>query len=143
MIKESQVVLHEADQPDLVADLLDADVLTGEDSTEVYLALANAEAPATRDGDGPVVERVRQLADPAIGTWRRAVELGGILHRERLVRSVMVIAIDKVIELRLLLQEILRGRLGRFLFQGQVHTLVATILLGMTGFDALDADAEA
>ena len=37
MIEESQVVLHEGDEPELVADLPHADVLTGEDGAEVDL----------------------------------------------------------------------------------------------------------
>ena len=41
---------------------LDADVLTGEDRTQVDLARAEAHAPAMGDGDGAVVERVIELA---------------------------------------------------------------------------------
>ncbi|MEP7097285.1 MAG: hypothetical protein ABI748_06435 [Dokdonella sp.] len=33
MIEESQAVLHEPDQPDLVTDFLDADVVTCEDAS--------------------------------------------------------------------------------------------------------------
>ena len=42
----------------LLVDLLDADVLTGEDGAEVDLAAAEADAAAVGDGDGAVVERV-------------------------------------------------------------------------------------
>ena len=59
------------------------------------------------------------------------------------MRPFVVVAIDEVIELGLLLQEVVRGGLGGLFFQRQVHALVAAILLGMTGLDALDANAQA
>jgi hypothetical protein len=62
VIEESQVVLHEGDQPDAVTDLLDADVLPSEDLAQVDFALAKANAAAMGDGDGPVVKRVLELA---------------------------------------------------------------------------------
>jgi hypothetical protein len=45
MIEESQVVMHEGDQPNFIGDLLDADVLPREDLTEVYLSLAQQMRP--------------------------------------------------------------------------------------------------
>jgi hypothetical protein len=41
VIEEAEVVVHEADEPDFVSDLLDADVLTGEDLAEIDLAAAD------------------------------------------------------------------------------------------------------
>ena len=38
----------------MVSDLLDADVLTGEDGTQIDLATPHADAAALRDGDGLV-----------------------------------------------------------------------------------------
>lgn len=55
----------------------------------------------------------------------------------------MVVVLDEVIELGLLLQEVLSRWLGRFLLQGQVHALMPTILLRLTGLDAFEGDAEA
>ena len=58
------------------------------------------------------------------------------------MRALAVLAVDEIVELGLLLQEVLGGGLGCFLLQRQVHALVAAILLGMAGFDALDLNAE-
>ena len=71
MIEEAQVVLHKADQPDFIANLLDADVLAGEDGAETDLAAAEADATALGDGDGAIVERILKLADSAVGAGER------------------------------------------------------------------------
>jgi hypothetical protein len=43
----------------------------------------------------------------------------------------------------LLLQKIGCGGFGGFFFQGQMHAFVTAVLLRMTWFDALDANAQA
>jgi hypothetical protein len=58
------------------------------------------------------------------------------------VRPLLVVALDEAIELRLLLQEVSRRRLGRLLLECQMHPLVAAVLLGVTWLDALDADTQ-
>ena len=63
MIKEPQVVVHKGYQPDLLCDFLDADILSGEDLTEIYLTPPDADAPALRDGDGAVVQGIFKLAE--------------------------------------------------------------------------------
>ena len=68
LVEESQIILQEADLPDFVVDLAHAHELAGEDVAEVDLAPAEADATATGDADGAVVERVvrvgRGLVDP-------------------------------------------------------------------------------
>ena len=49
---------------------------------------------------------------------------------------------DEGIEARLLLQIVAAGWARRLLFQGEMHALVAAVLLRMTWLDALDSDAE-
>jgi hypothetical protein len=54
--------MHKGDEPNTLVDLLDADVLPGEDRAEVNLALAKADAATMGDRDGAVVQRVSELA---------------------------------------------------------------------------------
>ena len=50
--------------------------------------------------------------------------------------------VHEFVEAGLLLQGVHARWPGCFLFEGEVHALVAPILLGMTWFDALDGDAQ-
>ncbi len=59
------------------------------------------------------------------------------------MRPFIVELLDERVEAGLLLQAVHAGRTGRLLLQGQVHALVAAVLLGMAGLDALDLDAPA
>ena len=65
MIEEPQVVVHEADEPDLVGHLLDADVLASEYGAEMDLVPFEADPSALRDRDRLVMERVVQLLQAA------------------------------------------------------------------------------
>jgi hypothetical protein len=50
LIEESQIVVDEGHQPDLLGDFLDADILAGKDLTQVDLAPGDADATAVRHG---------------------------------------------------------------------------------------------
>jgi len=54
--------VHEADQPDLLGDLADADGLTGEDLAEVDFSAIEADATAASDRDRPIMEGVLEIA---------------------------------------------------------------------------------
>ena len=56
--------MHEADEPDVLVGLLDADGLSGEHGTEIDLALLVADTPAGGDDDGLVVKRIIELGRP-------------------------------------------------------------------------------
>jgi hypothetical protein len=56
VVEVSQVVVHEADGPDVVVGLVDSNLLAGEDRAEVDLALLVADATASRDRDGLVAQ---------------------------------------------------------------------------------------
>jgi len=50
--------------------------------------------------------------------------------------------LDEVVEARLLLEWVAAWRAGCLFLQGEVHALMAAILLRMAGFDAFDVDGE-
>jgi hypothetical protein len=58
MIEEPQVVVHKPDHPDLLADLLDTDVLSSEDDTEIDFPAPDTQPFATGYGESTVVEGV-------------------------------------------------------------------------------------
>jgi hypothetical protein len=53
--------MHEADQPDFVSDLFDADILTGKNLAQVDLTPSDADPATGSDGDGAIVKRVLQI----------------------------------------------------------------------------------
>ena len=59
--KNPRLVVHEADEPDALVDLHDAEILAGEDGAEVDLAPVEADASAVGHGDGVVVQRHRPI----------------------------------------------------------------------------------
>src|SRR5215470_10122502 len=59
------------------------------------------------------------------------------------MRPFVVELLLESIKLGLLLEEVGRGGSGGLLLQGQMHALMAAILLGMARADALDGDTEA
>jgi hypothetical protein len=59
-----------------------------------------------------------------------------------LVRPLVVVAFDEVVEFGLLLEEVGAGRLCGLELQGQMHAFMAAVLLRATWLDALDLDAE-
>src|SRR6516164_5426196 len=87
-----------------------------------------------------VVKRIVDIRQAAIRPARGLIALSRTLHVER--GSLVVVAVDEVIEPGLLLQEVFGGRFGSLQLQGQMHTLMSAVLLRMAGLDALDLDAE-
>ena len=53
-----------------------------------------------------------------------------------------LVNLGEAVEALLLLKEVERGGLGGLLFEGQVHPLMASVLVWVAGLDALDLDAE-
>ena len=59
--------MHEADQPDPVADLLDTDLLAGEHGAQVDFLVTVADATTARDDQRAIVERVLGFPKAAVG----------------------------------------------------------------------------
>jgi hypothetical protein len=57
------------------------------------------------------------------------------------VRTLVVEDLDELVEAGLLLQKVSTRGLGGFFFQGEMHPLMAAILLRMPRFDPFDADS--
>jgi hypothetical protein len=53
-------VLHKAHEPDVLAQLFDADVLTGKDSNQVHFATTDADAVTVGDRDCAVMKGIFQ-----------------------------------------------------------------------------------
>jgi hypothetical protein len=58
------------------------------------------------------------------------------------MRPLAVELLEEAIEAGLLLQAVGAWRAGGLLLEGEVHALVAAVLLGVSWLDALDGDAE-
>ena len=144
IVEVAEIVVHEGDEPDPVAHLLHPDVLAGKDLTQIDLPALVADPAAV--GDGRRSSRAadsassREAVVRARSTARRGRRApsspSAWCGRSWLKRSM------KAIEPRLLLEDIGRGRLGGFGLQREMHALVAAVLLGMPGLDALDLNAE-
>src|SRR3990172_4703830 len=65
------------------------------------------------------------------------------LLSQRLVGPLVVVELAEAIETRLLRLVIFRGRPGGLIFQGPVHPLVASVLLGVGRLDEFGEDAQA
>jgi len=92
--------------------------------------------------DGFVVERIIQFRQAAIGMGGGSIDFRGALHVESLVRSLVVELLEKIVELGLLLQAVHACGTSGFVFEREMHALMPTILLRMTGSDAFDGDAQ-
>src|SRR5271166_3858331 len=102
----------------------------------------HADAAAGGDEDIAVVQGVGEVGQAVGGARRGRIDFGGALHVERLVRPFLVEFPYEIVEAGLLLKAVHAWRPGGLFLQGEMHALVATVLLRMTWFDALDRDAE-
>ena len=67
--------MHEADEPDLVGDLFNANVLSGKNLTQVDLTPSDADTSLGGDCHGAIVEGVVQVGEARIGVWRGSIPL--------------------------------------------------------------------
>ena len=67
IVEVSQIIVHEADEPDVLVDLFDSDFLAGEDLAEIDLVSVEADPAAGGHDDGLVMEGVVELGQTSIG----------------------------------------------------------------------------
>jgi hypothetical protein len=67
-VEISEIVVHEADEPNAFIDLFDSKLLTGQHDRDVDLLAMQAEAPAIGDEYVAIVEGIDQVRQAAIGT---------------------------------------------------------------------------
>src|SRR5258708_14067700 len=92
--------------------------------------------------DGLVMERINKFGQGAIGTGGRSIDFRGALHVEGLVRPLVVEFLEKIIEFALLLQTVHACGTSGFVFESEMHALMPTVLLRITGLYAFDVDAQ-
>ncbi len=69
-IDETEIIAHEADEPNSVVDFLDSEPLASQDRRDVDSLPVHADAAAGGDEDVAVVQRVGELWQAVIGPWR-------------------------------------------------------------------------
>ncbi len=69
MVEVAEIIVHEADEPNLLADLLNADALAGEDGAEIDLLPIEADAPASSPCDASHRNSQGSLQD--LCSWMR------------------------------------------------------------------------
>ncbi len=95
------------------------------------------------DQDVAVVPGILQFRQAIVRPWGGGIEFGRASHGECLVGAFGIELAHEGIELGLLLQAVHCWWPSGLLLQGQVHALMAAVLLRTAGLDALDGDAEA
>lgn len=92
-----------------------------------------ADASASGDDDIAIVQRVAELGQAAVRSWRGGIQLVRRFHGQRFVRPFGVEFSYEGIEAGLLLEALMPGGSGRLLFQRQVHALMTAALGGDMG----------
>ena len=67
MVKVSEIIVDEGDEPNMFAHLFDTDTLAGEHRTEIDFLPIEADAPACCHGDSLIVERIIELRQSGVG----------------------------------------------------------------------------
>src|SRR3984957_15576828 len=66
-IEVSQIIIHKAQQPDIVVDFFDADRLAGKDLAEINFLATQTDAPASGDHDRFIVEGIVAVRQAGVG----------------------------------------------------------------------------
>jgi transposase InsO family protein len=88
------------------------------------------------------MQRIGKVGQAVIRPRRGGVDLSGRLHIEGFVRPFLVEFLYEIVEAGLLLETVRAGRPRGLFLQGQMHALMAAVLLRMAWLDALDGNAQ-
>src|SRR6202040_1792136 len=100
------------------------------------------DAAATRGPNGFIVEGIVEVRQSGVHALGRLVDLRRALHVQGFVRTLVVEDLDELVEPSLLLQKVSTRGLGGFFLQGQMHALMAAVLLRMTRLEAFNPNTE-
>jgi hypothetical protein len=133
----------ERDLPDIVVDFFETDVLAAQEVADVDPGGVPSDAAVGGDLPDLEVDRVRRHEElGGEGTSRRLVDGGGWPLPMGFVRPDLVEVRAEGIEATLLGAAVSCRRDGGLGLEILVHAFVATVLLGLTGFDEIGQDAE-
>ena len=124
-------------------DLFEADVETAEDVAYPEPLVVPPDTAVGANLTNLVVSGVDERFEaPRVRPVRGPVQFSWDFHSKSLMRPLVVELRPKRIEAFLLGPEVGRGRSRRLGLEGPVHTFVAAVLLGFSGFNELGGDAE-
>ena len=87
---------------------------------------------AASDHDGFVVKGVVEVGQARVGASGRLIDLCRTFHLEGVVGTLAIEDLDELVESSLLLKEVRCSGFGGCHLEGEVHPLMATVLLGRT-----------
>lgn len=128
---------------DAIGDVLEGDVLAGEDVGDIEEAVVPADGAIAADAAefevGRIVEAHKALWEDF---GRRAIVVGGHIQTQGLMRAFGVIDGTEAIESPLLSAERAGGWTSGFGLEGAVEAFMAAVLLRVSGLDRLGANAQ-
>ena len=97
-IEVTEIVVHEADEPDAVVDLPNADLLPGKCGTKVDLASFVSDTATVGNQCRSVMKRILEMPQALVRPGGITVVFRRHLHVQRLVRSFPIVVLDEVFD---------------------------------------------
>ncbi|MCC0009758.1 MAG: hypothetical protein H6875_04845 [Hyphomicrobiaceae bacterium] len=139
----SEIVSHEAYEPDSVIHLLYSEPLTGHEGRDVDFLSMHADAPACCDQHISIMHGIVDFWQAVVAAFCGSIDVARRLHFEGLVGSFIIELADKFVEAVLLLEGVFCGGPTGVLLQREMHAFMAAVLLRIARLNPLDGDAQA